>query len=83
MAAVSSPSQNIHLQGAGGRKKKNKLFSLKNWRRDGAVGVSMSKYWVRGEVRDEARWGSLRLDKRNLQEAKDQSAGFELVNAPD
>lgn len=82
MAAVSSPSQNIHLQGAGGRKK-NKLFPLKNWRRDGAVEVSMSKCWVRGEVRDEARLRSLCLDKRNLQEAKDQSAGFELVNAPD
>lgn len=38
---------------------------------------------MRGEVRDEARLRSLCLDKRNLQEAKDQSAGFELVNAPD
>lgn len=38
---------------------------------------------MRGEVRDEARRGSLCLDKRNLQEAKDQSAGFELVNASD
>lgn len=34
------------------------------------------------EGRDEARQGSRCLDKRNLLEAEDQSAGFELVNAP-
>lgn len=34
------------------------------------------------EDRVEARRGSLCLDKRNLPEAEDQSAGFELVSAP-